>query len=254
MHRRRRARRSVCGRLSIRRLGRRERRPGRVGAAARRSCGGDHGRRRRGGRPRRPTRSARRSLPPSTPRCVVDGRSPPRARLAGPRARGGGERARIGPERGFRIHAGLRARAADVPKRRYQRKRSRYHRRYRRRGRLDLSHVGCVSPRGRRPVRAEQPERQRPRRQPGRQWRCHAGEHRSGSGRRGSDGAGPSSPALASAHGIELRFAGSPAGASPQRRYRRPVPRATLRRDPGRYVVLAVGLPVRSGVHRDITE
>ena len=52
------------------------------------------------------------------------------------------------------IYAGLCARAAGVPNLRYQRKRSRYHRRYRRGGRFPLSHVGCVSPRGGRSVRA----------------------------------------------------------------------------------------------------
>ena len=76
---------------------------------------------------------------------VVDG-APAASPSPEPRARGRGERARAGHERRSRIHDGLRVRAADLSKPRYQRVLGRYHGRYRLRGRLDLPPGGDVSP------------------------------------------------------------------------------------------------------------
>ena len=129
---------------------------------------------------RRPTRSPTRSRPPSTLRVSSSGAAA-ESPAPSPEPVAAAERAGGGPERGSRTHHGLRTRAAQTAQSvRYQRACGRYHRRYRLRGRLDLPLDRDVSPRGRRPVRAEQRERQRSHRQPRGQRRGHAGEHRRG--------------------------------------------------------------------------
>ena len=142
----------------------------------------------------------------------------------------------------------------STAKRRYQRACSRYHRRYRLRGRLDLPLDRDVSPRGRRTVRAEQPERQRSHRQPGRQRRGHAGEHRRG-GRHRCEQRG--SPVI---HGARI---GAGIGTHLSVHRRESTRDGDIvagfrdelgRRPRSRHVGLAMGLPVRSAVHRDITE
>ncbi len=122
------------------------------------------------------------------------------------------------------------------------------------------SAAGSTSPRRRRlaprrrPDGAEQPERQRPHRQPGRQWRGHAGEHRHGSRHRCKQ---PGSALV--------RDARSDAGIGTQLSVRRREPprngdivaglRDELRRrSRDRHVGLAMGLPVCAAAHGDITE
>ena len=135
-------------------------------------------------------------------------------------------------------------------KRRYQGACGRYHRRYRLCGRLDLPLDRDVSPRSRRPVRADQRERQRSHRQPRGQRRGHAGEHRRG-GRhrceqRGSHlihGAriGAGSGTQLTVHGRESASNGDIVAGFRDELGRRPR---------SRHVGVAMGLPVRSAVQR----
>ena len=142
----------------------------------------------------------------------------------------------------------------DRPKCRYQRACGRYHRRYRVRGRLDLPLDRDLSPRGRRPVRAEQRERQRSHRQPRRQRRGHAGEHLRGGRHRCEQRGSPvildarigaGSGTQLTVHGRESTSNGDIVAGLRDELGRRPR---------NRYVGVAMGLSVRSIVGGDITE